>query len=217
MTGRAMPEGTKRLSANEFIEASERLGAEIHADASWETLSATMGVPRSRFGPALALMAEMAFEPAFPGEEVDRLRDERMNDLLQAWSGSAAPRRASVSGDRVRAGHAVQQAVGRDPIDGPSLDRDAVVQRHTGLLDPSAATLVVAGDLTGVSLLELADEHLGQRSASGTLAASTGGAEANPAGARIVLVDRPSAPQSELRIGHLGVPRRTRTSTQSRF
>ena len=31
-------------------------------------------------------MAEMAFEPAFPGEEVERLRDERMNDLLQAWS-----------------------------------------------------------------------------------------------------------------------------------
>ena len=66
-----------------------------------------------------------------------------------------------------------------------------------------------------MSLLELADEHLGQRSASGTLAASTGGAEANPAGARIVLVDRPSAPQSELRIGHLGVPRRTRTSAIS--
>ena len=54
-----MPEGTRSRDANEFIEATERLGAEVHADATWETLSAGVEVPRSRFGPALALLAEM--------------------------------------------------------------------------------------------------------------------------------------------------------------
>jgi zinc protease len=211
LTGRAMPEGTQRLDGNEFIEASERLGAEIHADASWESLSATMEVPRSKFGQALALMAEMAFEPAFPGEEVDRLRDERMNDLLQAWSD---PRRRA---ERVFPETIFAQDVPYSrPLAGVQttvrpLDRDAVVERHRQIIDPSVATLVVAGDLTGVSLEALAEEHLGHRTAGGrgSAEATAGAALAHPAGAQIVLVDRPGAPQSEVRIGHLGVPRKT--------
>ena len=211
LTGRAMLEGTRRRNAVEFIEASERLGAEIHADASWESFTATIEVPRSRFGPALALLAEMCSEPAFPEEEVERLRGERMNDLLQAWSD---PRRRA---ERVfpQTIYAPGTPYGR-PLAGIQstirpLDRDAIVERHRQLLDPSAATLVVTGDLAGVSLLEVAEEHLGQ------LANASPGAQtdlgltvaAHPDGARVVLVDRPSAPQSELRIGHVGVARKT--------
>jgi zinc protease len=210
LAARAMPEGTRRLSANEFIESSERLGAEIHADASWEALTATMEVPRSKFGDALALLAEMAFEPAFPEAEVDRLREERLNDLLQAWSD---PRRraervfpetvysAAVPYSRPLAG--VQSSI-------RGLDRDVVAARHAQLIDPATATLVVAGDLTGVSLMELVERHLGQRSAAASSSgASAPSVEPNPAGAHVVLVDKPGAPQSELRIGHIGVQRKT--------
>lgn len=212
LTGRAMLEGTRRRNAVEFIESSERLGAEIHADASWESLTATVEVPRSRFGQALALLAEMCSEPAFPGEEVDRLRDERMNDLLQAWSD---PRRRA---ERVFPETVYPPATPYSrPLAGTQstirpLDRNAVVERHRQLIDSSDATLVVTGDLTGVSLLELADEHLGGLpGGAGAARQNDGGLilAGHPDGARIVLVDRPSAPQSELRIGHVGVPRRT--------
>ncbi len=210
LTARAMPEGTTKRDANEFIESAERLGAEILADASWEALSATMEVPRSRFGPALALLAEMAFEPAFPGDEIERLRDERLNDLLQAWSD---PRRRA---ERVfpETIYSPETPYSR-PLAGIAstvrpLDRDAVAQRHRAALDPSAATLVIAGDLRGLDLLRLAEEHLGGRSAEAASRADGTAADAlaHPDGARVVLVDRPGAPQSELRIGHIGVPRK---------
>ena len=211
LTGRAMPEGTERRDAVEFIEASERLGADMHADVSWEALSASMEVPRSRFGPALALLAEMVSQPAFPGAEVDRLREERMNDLLQAWSD---PRRRAervfpetiyspdVPYSRPLGG--VQTTVG-------PLDRDAVAARHGQLINASEATLVVAGDLAGVPLMDLAEEHLGHLDGRDRSTPVTQPADptANSDGARVVLVDRPGAPQSELRIGHVGVPRKT--------
>ena len=211
LTGRAMLEGTRRRNAVEFVEASERLGAEIHADASWESFTATIEVPRSRFGQALALLAEMCSEPAFPAEEVERLRGERMNDLLQAWSD---PRRRAerVFPETVYAPGTPysRPLAGIQSTIGP-LDRDAVVERHRQLLDPSAATLVVTGDLTGVSLLEVAEEHLGELATASPIPQSDPGltVAAHPAGARVVLVDRPSAPQSELRIGHVGVARKT--------
>jgi zinc protease len=214
LTGRAMVEGTLRRDANEFIESAERLGAEIHADATWEALSASLEVPRSRFGAALALLAEMVFEPAFPEAEVNRLREERLNDLLQAWSD---PRRRA---ERVfpetiftpdipyrRPLGGIQSTVGR-------IDREALVERHRGLLDPATATLIVAGDLSGTPLVELAEEHLGGRSVpkgqTTTRGGEPDGAQAAVGhGGRVVLVDRPGAPQSELRIGHVGVRRKT--------
>src|SRR3972149_3343721 len=70
--------------------APGRLGAELHAEAGWETVAVTLEVPRRHFGPALALLAELALQPSFPAHEVERLRDERLNDLLQSTAG---PRR----------------------------------------------------------------------------------------------------------------------------
>jgi len=210
LTGRAMPEGTARRDANEFIEASERLGAEMHADATWETLSASVEVPRSRFGPALELLAEMVAQPAFPGEEVERLRDERLNDLMQAW---ADPRRRA---ERVfpetiyDPASPYSRPLGGVPASVGSIDRDAVAERHRQLLDPASATLVVAGDLAGVDVAGLTERHLGGLAPASTRAASqaTDDARAAAGGPRVVLVDRPGAPQSELRIGHLGVARK---------
>lgn len=210
LTSRALPEGTLRRDADHFIEDSERLGAEIHAEATWEALTAGMEVPRSHFGAALELMAEMVFEPAFPQEEVERLRDERMNDLLQAWSD---PRR--------RAERVFPETIYgpgspyRRPLAGTQttvrpLGRAAVQARHAALLNPSAATLVVAGDLGGQRLDELAEQHLGQRPAgAGVAAPAVSGEIGSVGGARVVLVDKPGAPQSEIRIGHLGVARKT--------
>lgn len=206
LAGRAMPEGTRQRDAITFIESAERLGAELHADTTWEALSATLEVPRSRFGAALALLAEMVLEPAFPGQEVDRLRDERLNDLMQAW---ADPRRRA---ERVfpETIYALDAAYSR-PLGGMHstvrhLDRDAVAERHAAALDPRRATLIVAGDLAGLAIEKLAEEHFAAWQTTAPQPPEPV-ATPHPDGPRVVLVDRPGAPQSEVRIGHIGLPR----------
>ena len=158
-------------------------------------------------------MAEMAFEPAFPGEEVERLRDERMNDLLQAWSD---PRRRA-------------ERVFPETVFAPSTPYSrplAGIQTTVRPLDrtpsphatrrrrPRPATLVVAGDLAGLPL----------RAGRGAL----GGwpspwllhrparriPAAKPAGARIVLVDRPARRSRSCASATSASRARTLTSTQ---
>ena len=90
LAARALTEGTERYDAIALVEASERLGASLHADAGWDALSVGVDVPAARLSPALELAAEVLLQPTFPEPEVDRLRDERLNDLLQA---KADPRR----------------------------------------------------------------------------------------------------------------------------
>ena len=90
LAARGLTEGTEVRDAIALTEAFERLGASIHAEAGWDAISAGLDVPASRLEPALELLAEVVRRPSFPESEVERLRDERLTDLLQA---KADPRR----------------------------------------------------------------------------------------------------------------------------
>ena len=83
LAARAMTEGTERYPGVELIEAGERLGATLHVDASWDAFTVSVDVVGSRLEAALELLAELALRPTFPADDVARLRDERLNDLLQ--------------------------------------------------------------------------------------------------------------------------------------
>jgi len=210
LMARAMTEGTNRRSAVDLIEASERLGAEIGADAGWDSLAVSLEVPRSRLLPALGLMAEVALEPSFPADEVERLRDERINDLLQA---KADPRRRveRIYPETIFAdGAPYRRPLAGTELTIPLVDRDAIVARHAAAMRPDAATLVLAGDLEGIDVAAEAAAVFGGWSApSGPVPVAGGPSAARAGGRRIVVVDRPGAPQTELRVGHLGVARST--------
>ena len=90
LAARGLTEGTELRDAIELTEAAERLGASLHAESGWDATSAGVDVPASRLGAALELLAEVVRRPAFPESEVDRLRDERLTDIIQA---KADPRR----------------------------------------------------------------------------------------------------------------------------
>ena len=152
LTARALLEGAARRDATELIEAAERLGAELSADAGWDSVAAGVEVPRTRLLPALRLLAEVLLEPSFPESEVERLRDERINDLMQA---RADPRRRAErvfpeqiydpSAPYVRplAGMRIGRANGQRRMGSPS---------GTPRARPGAATLLVSGDLAGIDL-----------------------------------------------------------------
>ncbi len=208
LTARAMTEGTAKRDGVALIEAAERLGAEIEAEAGWESFVVGMSVPRSRFDAALGLLAEVLLEPSFPEREVDRLRDERINDLKQA---RAEPRRRI---ERVfpETIYAPSTPYSR-PLSGtestvPGIDRAAAVATHARLAGPSHATFLIAGDLSALPVRQAVERELGAWR-GGEAIAGPAVAQANPAGARVVVVDRPGSPQSEVRIGHLGVSRAT--------
>jgi predicted Zn-dependent peptidase len=206
---RALSEGTEAYDAIALVEASERLGASLSADAGWDALSVSVEVPAERLAPALDLAFEMAARPTFPAAEVERLRDERLNDLLQA---KADPRR--------RAEEAFVDTIydAASPYRRPSggtretverLDAAACRALHAGLLDPGRMTLVVGGDLNGLDVLSIAEDRFGgwasrpQPDAGRPVTAASRVIERS-----VRVVHRPGSVQTEIRIGHPGAPRR---------
>jgi zinc protease len=211
LAARSMSEGTERYPGVELIEASERLGATLHVEATWDATFAAVDVAASRLGAALELLAELVQRPMFPEEDVARLRDERINDLLQV---RADPRRRA---ERVFAETIYSPAspysrpAGGNEATVPGLTRDALVRVHGALLRPERAALVVAGDLTGLDVAVMAQRAFeGLRPAgaagAGAVAPDAAGAVTEPI---VRFFHRPGSVQTELRIGHVGLARRT--------
>ena len=207
LAARAMSEGTERRDAVAFVEAAERLGAEMGAAAGWDSLAVHIEVPRAHLADAMMLFAEMALQPSFPDREVERLRDERLNDLQQVMAD--ARRRAEKAFPAVvyADGAAYARPLGGVEETVAPIDRDVVAARHAALLRPQGCTLIVCGDLEGVPLDGIVDAAFGDWTATGPAVASPQAPDRAGTGRRVVLVDRPGAPQSEVRVGHVGVPR----------
>jgi zinc protease len=209
LMARALTEGTARHDAVALVEAAERLGAALHAEAGWDALSVEVDVPVERLGPALDLVAEVMAEPTFPEAEVGRLRDERLNDILQAH---ADPRR------RAEEGFVETIYASGSPYRRPSgglretvqrLDAAACRRMHARRFDPRRMTLIVGGDLRGVDAFELARTRFGDWTPSAAAEPPGSITATEAAGARRVrILDRPGSVQTEIRIGHVGLPRR---------
>src|SRR6476659_8532397 len=210
LAARALTEGTERYEAIALVEAGERLGASLHADAGWDALTVGVDVPAARLEPALDLVAEVLLHPTFPESEVERLRDERLNDLLQV---KADPRR------RVDEAFVSTIYAPDSPYHRPSGGTRETVERldsaelrrvYGRTLDPSRATLVVGGDLGGQDVMALAERLFGSwRFAEDRDRAVPAIIDTGSTVGRVVrVIHRPGSVQTEIRIGHRGLPRR---------
>ena len=208
LAARALTEGTELRDAIALTEAAERLGASIHAEAGWDATTVGLDVPVSRLAPALDLLAEVVRRPAFPAQEIDRLRDERLTDLLQA---KADPRRradeAYVASIYAPSSPYHRPAGGlADTVAG--LGPDDLRAVHAGTATPGQAALVVAGDVEADEVVRMAETLFGDWSGPGT-AIPQPIDDTGAVGERYVrVVHRPGSVQTEIRIGHPGLPRR---------
>jgi zinc protease len=208
LAARALSEGTERYDAIELVEAAERLGASLHAEAGWDASSASIDVPATRLEPALALLEEMVARPTFPEGEVERLRDERLNDLLQA---RADPRRRAdeVFADTVYTPSSpYHRPAGGTRETVPGLAPAVLREVHETALDPARMTLIVGGDLGDLDVVAIAKRLFGGwTSPPGARPAGEIPATSAVSERFVRVIHRPGSVQTEIRIGHVGVPR----------
>ena len=206
LTARALVEGTTDLDGAALTDRLERLGTALDASADWDAAVVRMTVLAPRLGEALALMGEVLAAPAFPEREVERLKAERLADLLQLRT---EPRGlADEMFDRFV--YAPDARYGRP--DGGSeasvaaLTRDDVAHFYAARYRAGGTTLVIAGDVSADEAERLATDSLGRWAGARPAPAPAADAPAR-GGRRVHVVAKEDAPQSELRVGHVGLPR----------
>lgn len=206
LTTRALAEGTATMDALALALRLEGLGTTLDTGADWDSAIVQVTALASRVDDAFAVLAEVLRAPAFPEQELGRLRAERLADLAQL---RAEPRGlADVFFSRLLYEPASRFArmAGGDEASVPRLTREAVARFHAAYYRPDATALMMVGDLDMEHAVRLATTHLGDW--GGSAPPVTEPADRQRHGEpRVHLVHKADAPQSELRVGHVALPR----------
>jgi zinc protease len=210
MTMAMLDEGAGTRSALEIADEIDFLGANLDASSSFDASAVRLGVPVARLAPALAVMADAALRPTFPEAELERLRQERLTELLQARDDAAAV--ASMAFARLLFGpsHRYGTGVIGTPATIKSFTTSDLKGFHSTAFQPGNATLIVVGDVTADDVVPQLEKQFGAwRAGSAPPRHTMVPNIPQPTQRQIAIVDMPEAEQSQIRIGWVGVPRST--------
>ncbi|HEY8412833.1 MAG TPA: pitrilysin family protein, partial [Pyrinomonadaceae bacterium] len=208
MTASLLTKGTQSRDATKIAEEIESLGGSLESGARWDSSFATVGVMSDKISPAMEILADVVRRPTFKSEEVERLRQQYLDNLTLALGepGSIARFVAArvVFGDSPY-GH---------PLSGTteSLTRISaadIAKLHGRFYRPDNAILVIGGDISGKDGFALATKFFGDWQKPSTplpsLSAAMKGDTAKTG--RIVVIDKPDAGQAAVYLARAGITR----------
>ncbi len=209
LTSLMLKEGTPTRSSLDIADQTAFLGISLLTSSSWDATSVSVHTPTGQLDSALALFADVVLHPSFPAKEFDRIRKNRLTDILQIKD--RGPSIADQAYASILYG-------GQHPYGTPmigtqtsieSLEVDDLKSFYTGEFKPNNATLIVVGDVRPADVERRVNAMFGGWPRGDIQQRSF----ANPPASQqttIYLIDKPGAPQSSFRIGSVGVPRSTK-------
>ena len=216
MTADMLDEGSGDRSAIEMQEELARIGAELDTETGPDSVVLAISV-LDRFVPlGLQLLSDIVVRPRLGAADFERVRTLRANRIRQLKDVPGVNAEA-VFARALYGAHPYGHLSIGSSASLAGMDTSNVTGFHRLHYDPSRATLIAVGAIDGAAFARQAGDAFGSwpRGGDGSMApagpaANTGGgvAVATPA-QRLLIVDRPGAAQTELRIGHAGVPRKT--------
>ena len=211
LTAAMLEQGAGSRSALELADAIDYLGADISAGAATDSIAVRLHVPVARLADAVPLMADVALRPTFPKDELERQRQQRLTSIIQARDDPSTI--ATIGFSRVLYGRGHRYGT---PGSGTAetlkaFTVDDLRAFYAAAFRPTNATLVAVGDVTADKLVPQLESSFGGWKAPAT---ATGTTEKlppveQPPTREVMLIDKPGSPQTQIRIGWIGVARST--------
>ncbi len=195
MTAGLLTQGTRHHSAPQLAAAAESLGGSLGSAARWNRSLVSITVTTPKLDAALGLVAEVATEPTFAVDEIDRLRTQTLDQLKVSYASPGAL--ASLAAERLVYGNgAYGHPAEGTPASLPRIDRASVVDLHRTYFRPDNAVLVLAGDITAADAWRLARKHFGRWKAPPAALPAKPTVEGAGLAPTLVVVDVPGSGQA---------------------
>lgn len=212
MTAGLLDEGSRGQSALEIADRLARIGAELDVEAGMDAVLVGLTTLDRFFEAGLGLLQEMVTEPTLANDDFNRIRNLRLERLKQMKDHAPAlAERAFAS-----------VLYGDHPYGHLSMGSEAALTAmivdetrdlHAAMFTPAGATLVIVGDRSEEELLDLGAQVFDswRPVASSMTIDRHAGLVPPPVSphARLGVIHRIGAAQSELRIGHVCASRAT--------
>jgi zinc protease len=207
LTARLLLEGAAGLDGTALADRFEQIGASVDAQGDWDVATISLTVLSERLPAALSLVRDLVRAPTFPEREVERLKEQRLSDLLQQLAEPRELADEQFASATYQPGARYAAPEEGDAASVRALTRDDVQAFYSARYHPRGLTLLFAGDITTDAAVALAEPLFGDWTGP-SLAGTPTGIDASQSGKVVRIVAKTDAPQSEIRVGHVGLPRR---------
>ncbi len=206
LTAGTLTRGTGKLSADELARAIESLGGRITATPGTDGTIVTAEFLSQDFAAGLDLLRQVLLDPAFARDEVRRRRDEQAAGIV------AALEDASAIADECFAGFLYGSHPYGRPIEGlsttvPKLGRGDVADFYERWYRPNDTILVLVGDVAAPEATVRLREAFGAWRPRPDALAVRAAPPARLTARRVLLVDKPDATQTQIRLGNVAIAR----------
>ena len=209
MTASLLTKGTQTRDATQIAQEIESLGGSLDSGARWDSSYATVGVMSSKIDKAMEILADVVRRPTFKSEEVERLRQQYVDNVTLALGdpGTVARYVAArvVFGDSPY-GH---------PVSGTAesltqITAADIAKMHARYYRPDNAILVIGGDIAAKEGAQLAARYFGEWQKPTTpLPTSSAAMEKDSLKTgRVVVIDKPDAGQAAVFLARTGIDRK---------
>ncbi|WP_231512450.1 pitrilysin family protein [Paucibacter sp. KBW04] len=205
-TASMLQEGTQTRSAQQLADEVANLGAQLTSAASLEDSRIELSSLKANFKRGLSLLADVAQNPAFSEAELQRKKAARLAALAQQRENPAAVAAVIANQAVYGEGHPLAfSALGNEAAI-KATDAAALRQFWQQQYRPEQAALVIAGDVSEAEAKELAQSLFGSWKSAPAAQTQAAAAvpKAKPSAARVILVDKPGAPQTALAVVSAG-------------
>jgi zinc protease len=207
MTARMLQQGTATRSALQIADRAAELGATLNSGVGADTAGISVRSLSRSFPDALELLAEVALHPSFPKAEIERVRSERLTAIVQErdepFSLSYRVLAAALYGPRHAYGYPDSGTTESVKV----ISQEDQVRFWQQNYHPDNAALIVTGNIKLTVLKPLLEKQFGMWKAGKSSAAAMSSPETTDA--KLILVDRPGAPQTTLACFSMGLARST--------
>jgi zinc protease len=198
-----LTKGTRTRSATEIARQIEALGGSISSEASWDGASIEVTVKSDQAAPALTILADVARNPVFAAEEIERARAQTIDSVQVAFKNPS--QLAGLVAARVALGASPYG----HPLAGTPTSLKAITARdiraaYAATWAPAQATLVLVGDVTPARAKALAKSFVGW---TATVPVGPDGPRQIYPAPRVVVVDMPGAGQAGVVVARPGIAR----------
>ena len=205
MTADLLTEGTATRSAQQVAEAIDFVGGSLNANADGDGTYATTQVVKKDFDLAMDLLSDVILHAAFQKEEIERRR-EQLNSNFEVEYADANYLASAAFSRLVYGQHPYGLPEEGTPVSVRKITRDDLLHFRDEHYIPNGALLAFAGDITPEAAFAAAEKYFGAWEKKDLAVPSFPPPQAS-SGLRIVVVDKPDAVQTQIRVGRAGIPR----------
>jgi zinc protease len=200
-----LDQGTTTKTAEQIATAIESIGGLIGTGAGSDLTFINAVVMKDSLDLALDMVADLASNPAFARDEIDRQKQQILSGLKVSYEDPDYI--AGVVFDRLVYGvHPYGRPDSGTPATIAAITREDLLAHHRRWFGANNAILAIVGDVQPDVAFAGAERAFGKWSRVENSAAKP--IDPPPPTRRLVVIDRPGAVQTEIRVGNIGLPRK---------